>query len=193
MKTITLLSLLLLPLVPILEQQPKSEPVYIVLTSILSQDDRIEQGVSRHISQSSLRDPVMFPSELYKYPTIYFEVYHDGRSMFSFRHSNFNIAELRKTRQENRDGSDEMEIITKPDSFLREISYIDLDKMLQQGTKEDIWELADQTRFKKVYVIDRSEMKDGQITLTEVRSGASTKPQQSQEFIINGKTYRTLW
>jgi len=195
MRTITLIILLLIPGVSAMNQ-PKSDPIYLVLTSSL--DESISKGVIRGVSQISQKYPQDFPAERYKYPSILFDIKYNGRdgaALLGLHHKNFNITELAKVRQPHSDGSDEMEIITKSDTFLKEISYIDVDEFLKDTSQEKIWELGDKIRHNKVYIIDRNDIKNGQMVLIEVRLYLTTKPphQPGQEVEIDGKIYKTLW
>ena len=165
--------------------QPVSDPIYLVLTSRLGEN--LKEGIVRSISSDR--------ENLGKYPPKYFRIYAERKEIM-FAHYNFNIEKISKIRQPRKDGRDEMEIITKPESFLKEISYIDVDEFMKTNpTKEELWALGDKLEFKKIFIIDRSDTKDGQITLTEVRLSVTTKPPHNpgEEVIINGKTFRTLW
>ena len=162
--------------------QTSSESIYIVLTSVVNPGSGRLDGVSRY------SPPASSELNIGKYPPIHF-IIDSGQLLFMLSHYNFDLEKLRALRQPADDGSDEMEILTKPESFLKEISCIDLDAMMKMATKEQLWELCDQLQFKKVYVIDRSEIKDGQMKIIQVRAGSSTKPAIHEEVIINGKKY----
>ena len=138
--------------------QTSSESIYLILTSTTS-----EENPGNGIIRSSLLSSSRY--NLGKYPSIFFHFYVERKSV-TLHHTNYDIEKLRTIRQPNKDGSDEMEIITKPESFLKEISYIDLDEFMKsQPTKEQLWDLGDKLQYKKVYVIDRNDMKDGKISL----------------------------
>jgi hypothetical protein len=167
--------------------QISSEPIYVVLTTTAS-GEYLRDGISR----STL--PASHKYNLGKYPPIFFPIKADGQT-FSFVHYNIDLEKLRTIRQPHKDGSDEMGMITKPESFLKEVSYFDLDEFMKtRPTKDQMWDLGEKLQFKKIYVIDRNEIKDGQMTLYETRLVGFTKPHKAGDtVVVNGKKYITSW
>ena len=196
MKRITIITLLLLPFVAI--GQPAGDPIYLICTSIQSEYgeafsvNRLNTSPEDAAKRTTSRGIQLFKSTrvsffIYAHKSIreagQITVHHDPYDLEALaRHDRlFNIERI---------NARSMEIIEKPDSFLKEIDYLDLDEFLKRKpTNEELWELGDRLKQhsfienKKIYMIDRNDNKDGKIFLIEVKFGITTKPEPPRKLI----------
>ena len=179
--------ILLLPFVA--TAQPVNKPVYLICTSVENLEFFEEFTVNRTVLSQDYYSKYSSGIITDKYPPIFFDIGTTGGHI-TLCHRNSNLTELARYRS-LRDiqplpgkqfKDEEMEIIEKPVSFLKEIDCIDLDLFLKsKPTDEQLWELGDTFNNKyndnKVYLIDRNDERDGTIKLIEVKYILSNKTQ----------------
>jgi len=138
----------------ILCAQTTTEPVYLILTSKTTEGDGIVKSIGKIDS-------------LHKTSPIFYHVSTKSKQIYlMFMHFNYNVSQLTKIRKVK--ANDQQETLTKSTSFLKTITPIDLDILFPKWTKEQSLAFRDSLQGKKIYIIDRSEIKDNQIELLEV-------------------------
>jgi len=154
MKKTTLIVTLIFCLSIVLSAQNSTDPIYIILTS----KTNVEDGIGKVINQKKSLD---------KTPAIFYFVTARSKNIhLIFKHYDYNPTELAKVRKVK--SNDQMGALVKPVSFLKTITPIDLDVLFPTWTKAQAEAFRDSLQGKKIYIIDRSEIKDNQIELVEV-------------------------
>lgn len=138
-----------------------SQEVYFILTSKTTPKGvNLQEGIKRSTSGDG--------DVLYKTAVIQFNLISRSKQIReTFMHTNYNLSELAKTRPVKTD--DQMEILTKPVSFLQTITPIDLDIKFPTMTKVQAVSFGQSMIGKKIYIIDRNDTKNGIITLIQVK------------------------
>lgn len=167
MKTLYLILLsLLLSIGDIAAQE--QEKVYFILTSQphpknFLKEDGIEKEIQRN-NPGCIGDVIVF--------SVISKTHH---IMFCFLHVTYDSVEVAKKRKYL--PSDKMDILTLPESFLEFINPIDLDLAPKNWTEDQVWEFTQIMKQKmgsyknpkaRFYIIDRNDIKNGQIILYEV-------------------------
>ena len=196
MKRMTIITLLLLPFAAV--SQPVGDPIYLIGTSIQSE---YGEAFSVNRLNTSPEDAAKRTSrgiQLYKSTLVSFfiDAQKSDKGLGEITVHHYPPYDLEALARHDRLFNIErikaisMEIIEKPDSFLNEIDYLDLDELLKRKpTNEELWELGvrlKQHSFienKKIYMIDRNDNKDGKIFLIEVAFGITTKPEPPRKLL----------
>ena len=137
-----------------------SQDVYLILTSQTTlKGVNLQEGIKRSYTGAG--------EALYKYPSIHFNLISKSKIIReTYLHSNYNPVELIKIRPVT--PNDQMEILIKPLSFLQTITPIDLDVLFHTWTKAQAEAFGLSMRGKKIYIIDRTDIKNGTVKLIQV-------------------------
>lgn len=139
----------------VLNAQNTTNSIYIIMTSKTNAED----GIGRFVHKKDSMDKTSSIN--------YFVTDRSKNIHLIFDHLNYDIAKLTKVRKVR--ANDQQETLTKSASFLKTITPIDLDILLPKWTREQALAFRDSMQGKKIYIIDRSEIKNNQMELVEVR------------------------
>ena len=137
--------------VPILYAQNNNDVVYIVFTS--NSEDEDTKGVNVYIDEDD-----DYNMELYRSPGIAYEIFSRPVNYFyKFIYLNWNDRENNP-------------IVSKPESFLNTIEYIDWDIIGNSLTKQQAEQMYQEIiSHSKIYFIDRNETENGTIKMVPVK------------------------
>jgi len=134
--------------------QTSTDPVYLILSANASG----EEGITKYIRKIGRLD---------RNPSMSYWIESKSRGIYlTFQHFDYNITELAEARKVR--AIDQMGILTKSVSFLKTITPIDLDVLFPSWTKEQALAFRDSLQGKKVYIIDRNDIKNDTVKLIEV-------------------------
>ncbi|MDD4191550.1 MAG: hypothetical protein PHI28_09465 [Mangrovibacterium sp.] len=147
------------------QQQSNNEDVKYVIFTSRSEAEQTGEGISRFTPEKK--------SDTNKYPSTMFHFISKSRGISAYaNHVGFNLDKLAKTRKVTE--KDKLVIKEEPDEFLNSVDLVDMDILFPKMTKDEFVEFWNRNLFgnvlggKKVYFIDRSEIKNHKIKLYPV-------------------------
>ena len=146
------------------QQNNNDEVKYVIFTS---KDDaeKTGEGISKFQAEKK--------SDINKYPPIMFHFISKSRGISAYaNYFGFDLDKLTKIRKVTE--KDKLVIKEEPDEFLNSVDLVDMDILFPKMTKEEFVEFWNRNLFgnvlggKKVYFIDRLEIKNHKVKLYPV-------------------------
>ena len=84
---------------------------------------------------------------------------------------------------------DSLTVATYPIKFMEENNFIDVDELFSGMSKEEIWEIVETWRGKRIYIVDKNpdfgEITDDSVKVTQVKCLGTNRPPKNDDIIRN--------
>ena len=84
---------------------------------------------------------------------------------------------------------DSLTVATYPIKFMEENNFIDIDELFSGMSKEEIWEIVETWRGKRIYIVDKNpdfgEITDDSVKVTQVKCLGTNRPPKNDAIIRN--------
>lgn len=84
---------------------------------------------------------------------------------------------------------DSLTVATYPIKFMEENNFIDIDELFSGMSKEEIWEIVETWRGKRIYIVDKNpdfgEITDDNVKVTQVKCLGTNRPPKNDAIIRN--------
>ena len=84
---------------------------------------------------------------------------------------------------------DSLTVATYPIKFMEENNFIDIDELFSGMSKEEIWEIVETWRGKRIYIVDKNpdfgEITEDSVKVTQVKYAGTNRPPKNDAIIRN--------
>ena len=84
---------------------------------------------------------------------------------------------------------DSLTVATYPIKFMEENNFIDIDELFSGMSKEEIWEIVETWRGKRIYIVDKNpdfgEITEDSVKVTQVKCLGTNRPPKNDAIIRN--------